>query len=218
MSASAENQSIRHTPVEDLLALVAGCIFMALSVAFYRHAGLLTGGTTGLAFIFHYVSDWSLGVILFLVNLPFYVFSWLAMGPVFTLKTFGAVLGFSVMTEYMPVFLRLEYMDTFYAAIASGFLAGGHHPDGMRCPDLGRGRCCCAFSGAAAVHSERLGLESGDRYESPPGALLRFLIGRVGRLDLEILRTCSMCGAAVPALSARERTQGKYGGQRGWFS
>ncbi|WP_374351089.1 YitT family protein [Limnohabitans sp.] len=124
MSASAENQSIRHTPVEDLLALVAGCIFMALSVAFYRHAGLLTGGTTGLAFIFHYVSDWSLGVILFLVNLPFYVFSWLAMGPVFTLKTFGAVLGFSVMTEYMPVFLRLEYMDTFYAAIAAGFLAG----------------------------------------------------------------------------------------------
>lgn len=106
------------------MALVAGCIFMALAVTFYRHAGLLTGGTTGLAFIAHYVSGWPLGAILFAVNLPFYVFSWSAMGRHFTFKTFAAVLGFSVFTEFMPVFLRLEHLDTAYAAIAAGFLAG----------------------------------------------------------------------------------------------
>lgn len=124
MQANAPVNSQQHTRVEDLLALVAGCIFMALAVTFYRHAGLLTGGTTGLAFIVYYVSHWPLGVVLFVVNLPFYVFSWLAMGRVFTLKTFGAVLGFSVMTEYMPALLRLDYMDATYAAVAAGFLAG----------------------------------------------------------------------------------------------
>ncbi len=124
MSGDAQDKSIRHTRVEDFLALVAGCIFMALSVTFYRHAGLLTGGTTGVAFLMHYVSQWPLGVILFAVNLPFYVFAWLAMGPAFTLKTFGAVLGFSVMTEFMPELLRLQYMDPVYAAVAAGFLAG----------------------------------------------------------------------------------------------
>lgn len=116
--------SPRHTPFEDVLALVVGCILMALAVTFYRHAGLLTGGTTGLAFIVHYMSHWPLGMVLFAVNLPFYVFAWLAMGRVFTLKTFGAVLGFSVMTEYMPGLLQLAYVDPAYAAIAAGFLAG----------------------------------------------------------------------------------------------
>ena len=124
MSDNPTAISHHHSRIEDLLALIAGCIFMALAVTFYRHAGLLTGGTTGLAFITHYVSHWPLGVILFVVNLPFYVFSWMAMGKVFTLKTFGAVLGFSVMTEYMPLLLRLEYMEPAYAAIAAGFLAG----------------------------------------------------------------------------------------------
>lgn len=124
MPTNPEAQSHKHTQIDDLLALVAGCIFMALAVTFYRHAGLLTGGTTGLAFITHYVSHWPLGAILFVVNLPFYVFSWLAMGRTFTLKTFAAVLGFSVMTEFMPTLLRLEFMDATYAAIAAGFLAG----------------------------------------------------------------------------------------------
>lgn len=124
MAANKEVRRQPHTPFEDFLALVAGCIFMALAVTFYRHAGLLTGGTTGLAFIAHYVSHWPLGAILFVVNLPFYVFSWLAMGRNFTFKTFGAVLGFSVFTEYMPVLLRLQYLDATYAAIAAGFLAG----------------------------------------------------------------------------------------------
>ena len=124
MHARTEINQQRHSQIEDLLALVAGCILMALSVTFYRHAGLLTGGTTGLAFIAHYVSDWPLGAILFVVNLPFYVFSWLAMGKTFTLKKFAAVLGYSVMTEYMPSLLRLEYMHATYAAIAAGFLAG----------------------------------------------------------------------------------------------
>ena len=117
MQAPTEASRQRHSQIEDLLALVAGCILMALSVTFYRHAGLLTEGTTGLAFIAHYVSNWPLGAILFVVNLPFYVFSWLAMGKTFTIKTFAAVLGFSVMTEYMPSLLRLEYMQATYAAI-----------------------------------------------------------------------------------------------------
>ncbi len=121
---NTHENKIRHTLVEDLLALVAGCLLMALSVTFFRHAGLLTGGTTGIAFLVHYASQLPLGWVLFVVNLPFYVFSWLAMGPLFTVKTFIAVLGFSVLTEFMPKLLRLDYMDPVYAAIVAGFLAG----------------------------------------------------------------------------------------------
>lgn len=124
MSLNIQEKTVRHSSLEDLLALVAGCLLMALSVTFFRHAGLLTGGTTGIAFLVHYASHLPLGWVLFVVNLPFYVFAWKAMGPVFTLKTFVAVLGFSVLTEFMPMLLRLDYMDPVYGALAAGFLAG----------------------------------------------------------------------------------------------
>lgn len=124
MEPTSETVNVKHSLTEDLLALVAGCLFMSLSVTFFRQAGLLTGGTTGLAFLIHYQNDLPLGWMLFLVNLPFYIFSWLAMGPVFTLKTFGAVLGFATMTEFMPAVLSIGHVQPVYAAIVAGFLAG----------------------------------------------------------------------------------------------
>ena len=45
------NTSVRHTLFEDLQALLAAPLMVALSVLMFREAGLLTGGTTGLAFL-----------------------------------------------------------------------------------------------------------------------------------------------------------------------
>ena len=69
-----------HTPIEDLQALITGCLFVALSILMLRESRLLTGGTTGLSFLIHYLSGWRLGLVLFLVNLPFYVFGLAALG------------------------------------------------------------------------------------------------------------------------------------------
>jgi len=121
---TAQPEATRHTPLEDVLALLVGSLFVALSVAFFRHAGLLTGGTTGLAFIAHYALHWPLGWVLFVVNLPFYIFALRAMGLVFTLKTFGAVLALSVLTEWMPHLLTLQNVQPMYAAVIAGLLAG----------------------------------------------------------------------------------------------
>jgi uncharacterized membrane-anchored protein YitT (DUF2179 family) len=124
MTANPHPSAIRHTPWEDLLALLVGCLLVALSLAFYKHSRLLTGGTTGLSFVVHYLSQWPLGLVLFAANLPFYIFAWLAMGPLFTLKTFGAVLGLSLMAEWMPQLLSFGALDPVYAATISGLLAG----------------------------------------------------------------------------------------------
>jgi uncharacterized membrane-anchored protein YitT (DUF2179 family) len=35
-------------------ALVTGTLFVALGVVLFRHAGLVTGGTAGIAFVLHY--------------------------------------------------------------------------------------------------------------------------------------------------------------------
>ena len=64
---------VRHPLWEDALALLFGTALVALGIAFYTHAGLLTVGTVGIAFLANYQAGWSFGLVFCLVNLPFYL-------------------------------------------------------------------------------------------------------------------------------------------------
>ena len=114
----------RHTLFEDLQALLTGTLFISLAVMLYKHAGLLSGGTAGLAFLLHYASGVSFGKLFFLINLPFYWLAWRRMGREFTLKTFAAVALLSVLTEFQPLVLRIESLHPLYAALIGGLLMG----------------------------------------------------------------------------------------------
>ena len=113
-----------HTPFEDLQALLTGTVFIALGVAMFKHAGLLTGGTAGLAFLLHYATGVSFGKLFFLINLPFYWLAWRRMGRAFTFKTFAAVALLSTFTEFQPLALHFESLHPLYAAIVGGLLIG----------------------------------------------------------------------------------------------
>jgi len=114
----------RHTPFEDLQALLTGTLFISLAVMMFNHAGLLTGGTAGLAFLLHYATGVGFGKLFFLINLPFYWIAWRHMGRDFTLKTFAAVAMLSAITEYQPLALRFESLHPLYAAVMGGLLMG----------------------------------------------------------------------------------------------
>lgn len=114
----------RHQPHEDLQALLTGTLFVALGVVLFRHEGLLTGGTAGLAFLLHYATGWNFSLVFFLINLPFYGLAWRRMGPVFTLKTFGAVALLAVFVEWVPGWISLGEVNTAFAAVAGGLLTG----------------------------------------------------------------------------------------------
>lgn len=113
-----------HSALEDLQGLLTGGLFVALAVVLFRQAELFTGGTTGAAFLLHYLSGWPLGVWLFLVNLPFYVFAWLALGPTFTVKSFAAVGLMSLYVEVLPHLVSFGHLDPIFAAVMGGLLAG----------------------------------------------------------------------------------------------
>lgn len=115
---------IAHSLHEDFQALLVGPLFMALAVVFFRQAGLLTGGTAGLAFLLHYLSGWRFGWIFFLINLPFYIFAIRALGWLFTIKTFVAVALLSVYSELLPNFIHIDMLHPAFAAIMAGLLAG----------------------------------------------------------------------------------------------
>ena len=113
-----------HSLFEDIQALVSGTLLFAFAIVLFRQAGLLTGGTAGLAFLGHYASDISFGLLYFLINIPFYIFGLLALGTAFTLKTFAAVALLSLYSEALQRWIHIESIDPVFAAIIGGLLAG----------------------------------------------------------------------------------------------
>ncbi|WP_312244698.1 YitT family protein [Stutzerimonas nitrititolerans] len=115
---------MRHPLWEDALALLLGTAMVALGIAFYSHAGLLTGGTVGLAFLFKYLADWPFGLVFFALNLPFYLLAIWRMGWAFTLRTFCAVALVSLLAELTPHWIGFAELNIYYAALFGGFAMG----------------------------------------------------------------------------------------------
>lgn len=121
VSASAPHT---HSWLDDAHALVAGSLFVALGMTMFGHAGLLTGGVAGVAFLASYASGLAFGLFFFLFSLPFFVLSWYRLGPVFTFKSFGAVALVSACTTLAPKVVRFELLNPWVASVLGGFLIG----------------------------------------------------------------------------------------------
>lgn len=123
-SGAAADAVPRHSLFDDAQAVVTGTLFVALALLLFRQAGLMTGGTAGIALVVHYASGWRFGALFFVVNLPFYWLAWRRMGRRFTLKTFAAVALLSVLSELLPRWLAIGHVEPVFAALAGGLLAG----------------------------------------------------------------------------------------------
>lgn len=116
--------TLRHSRFEDAQAIFTGTLFVSLALILFNQVGLLTGGAAGVAFLLHYATGASFGMVFFLVNLPFYWFAWVRMGREFTLKTFVAISMLSAMTQWSPALFAIERLHPAYAAVLGGLLLG----------------------------------------------------------------------------------------------
>ena len=98
----------RHSLLEDAQGVLAGSMLVSLGVTLFSAAGLLTGGTVGLAFLVHYGTDLSFGAVFFLVNLPFYYLA------------FCAIAMTALLSEYMPGFFAFQSINPVAAALFGG--------------------------------------------------------------------------------------------------
>lgn len=110
----------RHSMMEDVQGVVAGSMLVSLGVTLLSSAGLLTGGTVGLAFLFHYATNVSFGLVFFLVNLPFYYLAYKRLGLAFTVKTFCAIAMTALLSEYMPKLFVFDSINPIAAALFGG--------------------------------------------------------------------------------------------------
>lgn len=124
MSAKPSSRSFRHSLFEDAQALITGTLFVAIGVALFKQAGMLTGGTVGIAFLIHYASGLPFGLLFFALNLPFYWLAYRRLGRAFTLKTLLSVSLMSLLSELLPRWLQFAELNPWFAAIAGGLLIG----------------------------------------------------------------------------------------------
>ncbi len=122
--APSPSPSVPHRLHEDAMALLIGTLFVAMGVVLFRHAGLLTGGTAGLAFLVHYATGWNFSLVFFAINLPFYGLAWKRLGPVFAVKTFLAVGLLAVLAQWVPQWIEIGALNTGFASVAGGLLTG----------------------------------------------------------------------------------------------
>ena len=114
----------RHSLLEDVQALVAAALVGSLGLGLLKQAGLITGGTVGLAFLAHYASGLNLGTLFLAINVPFMALAWFRVGHAFAIKTLSAIALLSVATDLLPRYVGLAGVDPLYAAVMGGLLAG----------------------------------------------------------------------------------------------
>ncbi len=119
-----ESPTPKHSLAEDIFAIVTGALFISFGVMLFKKAGLLTGGTSGIAFLAYYLAGVPFGLGFFVINLPFYVLSLMRMGWRFTIKTFCAVALVSVLSETHGYFIEIGRLEPVYASIFGGLLFG----------------------------------------------------------------------------------------------
>ncbi|WP_316861451.1 YitT family protein [uncultured Cohaesibacter sp.] len=120
----AINDSDRHSLLEDLQGLAFGVFTCALGMVFLTQLGFLTGQTAGLALLISYISGVDFGTMFFLVNIPFYWFTYHRMGLRFTIKSVLCVVALSVTMKWLPPLIQFDHLDPLAGMLAFGTSCG----------------------------------------------------------------------------------------------
>jgi uncharacterized membrane-anchored protein YitT (DUF2179 family) len=121
---SIDDRAPKHSLGEDIFAIFTGALFISFGIVLFKKSGLLTGGTSGAAFLAYYLASIPFGLAFFVINIPFYALAILRMGWRFTVKTFCAVALVSLMSETHGYFIEVSKLQPLYAAIIGGLLLG----------------------------------------------------------------------------------------------
>jgi uncharacterized membrane-anchored protein YitT (DUF2179 family) len=113
-----------HSLWEDAMALAMGTLLVALGLALYQEARLLTGSSAGIALLIQYAAGAPFAVTFWLINLPFYLLAFWRFGLPFTVRTFIAVGLISALSKFTPQWVDIAALEPLYAAVAGGALQG----------------------------------------------------------------------------------------------
>ena len=146
----------RHSPLEDVHALLIGSSFIAVGLTLLKAAGLVTGGVAGVALILSHLTDWPVGTVFLVLNIPFYILAQRTLGWMFTVKTLVTNLLLAGLAFGMPHWLKVTGVDPVFAAVFGGTIIG------MGILALARHRSSVGGVGVLALYlQEKRGISAG---------------------------------------------------------
>ncbi|MDQ0232351.1 uncharacterized membrane-anchored protein YitT (DUF2179 family) [Metabacillus malikii] len=109
---------------ERALFIIIGAVLMAIGLeVFLVPNQIIDGGIVGISIILAHILGWKLGIIIFLLNIPFFILCYKQIGSTFTLSTLFGIIILSVATTLfhsVPAFTN----DLILATVFGGLLLG----------------------------------------------------------------------------------------------
>ncbi|ARP95831.1 YitT family protein [Bordetella genomosp. 13] len=113
-----------HTVREDIYGIAIGVFFCAIGITILHRGGMVTGGVAGISLLASLFTQQPVGTLVWIMNAPFIVFAFAAMGRAFGLKTLAvtAVLGTSI--DLLGAALVVSDISPAFSALGGGTLLG----------------------------------------------------------------------------------------------
>ncbi len=116
--------SLAHSRLEDAMALLTGCTLAALGIYFLNHAGMVSGGTVGLALLLTRATAVPFACWFVVINLPFLLLAQYRLGWRFTRRSCLAVALVALLSQLLHQTVQIANITPLCAALLAGLLIG----------------------------------------------------------------------------------------------
>lgn len=125
MNSNKENLITRTKRYSlEFFQIIIGTLIMAFGVSqFLLPNQLSSGGVTGIATIFYYLLNWPMGLTMFLINIPLFIFSWIKKGKEFLIKGVIGTASLSIFIDLLDKYNTITN-DRLLACIYGGIIIG----------------------------------------------------------------------------------------------
>ncbi|MEI7989219.1 MAG: YitT family protein [Chloroflexota bacterium] len=114
--------------IRDYLLIAIGALLQALALRlFLIPANLASGGISGLSQIINHYTGFPIGLMTFIGNVPLFILGWRYLGGRrFALRTAFAVVSFSILTDFLLIFIPTRGLthDMTLNALYGGVMSG----------------------------------------------------------------------------------------------
>lgn len=113
LSLMVSNLDFSWNSLRDYLYVLAGALVQALAMRlFLIPAQLVSGGISGAAQLVNFYTDFPIGLMVFIGNVPLFILGWQYLGgPRFALRTALAIIAFSAFTDLLVFFIPEGVVD-----------------------------------------------------------------------------------------------------------
>ncbi|WP_343583598.1 YitT family protein [Herbaspirillum sp.] len=121
---AGQSQVVPHNAWDDLYGLYLGVLFSAMGISLLAKGGLITGGIAGMALLTSLLTGLAPAPLVPLINIPFIVFSFFAMGRFFASKSIVVSIAIGAAVAGIGHWLDVSSIGSGFASIAGGTFLG----------------------------------------------------------------------------------------------